>query len=90
MSKFYLYSEIADIDYTLEELEITSEGGEYGAILLVTDLQGNTLFSVNQCWAAHLERDSKLKVHWGASVMHQEPGDQGKTFQGHQILEPEE
>ena len=90
MSEFYLYSEIADIDYTLEELEMTSEGGEYGAIPLVTDLHGNTLFSVDQCRAAHLERDSKPKVRQGASATRQEPGDQGKTFQGHRILELEE
>ena len=41
---------------------MTSEGSEYGAIPLVTDLQGNTLFSVDQCQAAHVEKDSKPKV----------------------------
>ena len=79
-----------DVDYTLEELEMTSEGGEYRAIPLITDSQGNTLFSVDQCWAAHMERDSKLKVHQGALASCQEPGDQGKTFRGYRILEPEE
>jgi len=69
---------------------MTSEGGEYGAIPLVTDSQGNTLFSVDQCRAAHVERDLKPKVRRGASATCQEPGDQGKIFRGYRILEPEE
>jgi hypothetical protein len=68
---------------------MTSEGGEYGAIPLITDSGGNTLVSVDQRWAAHAERDIKPKVRQGASAVREDP-DKGKTFQGYHIVEPEE
>ena len=73
----------------LAELEMTSEGGAYGAIPLITDTSRNTLFSVDQCRAAHAERDSKPKVRRGTSATRQDP-DNGKKFLGYHILEPEE
>jgi hypothetical protein len=85
-----LIQRLADVDYALAELETTSEGGEYGAIPLITDSQGITLFSVDQCRAAHVEKDSKLKVRRGASAMRQEPENREKLFRGYRILEPEE
>ena len=77
------------VDYLLAELEMTSEGSEYGAIPLITDSEGNTLVSVDQCRAAHAERDIKLKNRRGVSAVREDP-DKGKTFQGYRIVEPEE
>jgi len=71
----------------LAELEMTSEGGAYGTIPLITDSEGNTLVSVEQCRAAHA--DIKPKVRRGASAAHEDP-DKGKTFLGYRIVEPEE
>lgn len=68
---------------------MTSEGGEYGAIPLITDSGGNTLVSVDQCRAAHAERDIKPKVRRGASAACEDP-NKGKTFLGYRIVEPEE
>jgi len=73
----------------LAELEMTSQGGAYGTIPLITDSEGNTLVSVDQCRAAHAERDIKPKVRRGASAAREDP-DKGKTFLGCRIVEPEE
>jgi len=68
---------------------MTSQGGAYGAIPLITGSKGNTLVSVDQCRAAHAERDIKPKVRQGASAAREDP-DKGKTFLGYCVVEPEE
>lgn len=69
----------------LAELEMTSQGGAYGTIPLITNSEGNTLVSVDQCRAA---QDIKLK-HQGASAAREDP-DKGKPFLGYCVVEPEE
>ena len=71
-------------------METTSDGGKYGAIPLITDSEGNALLSVDQCRAAHVERDSKPKARQGASAMRQEPEKRERVFRGYRIVEPEE
>ena len=78
------------LTWLLEESMMTSEGSVYGAIPLIINLDRNTLFSVDQCQAAHAEKDLKPKARRGASATCQVSGERERVFRGYHILEPEE